>query len=132
MNNKKTSTVEDTLSYKVIGCALEVYKALGPGLLEAVYEKALMLELQRTGIHAENQVSFNINYKGETIGDGLRLDILVEKSLIVELKSVETLLPVHFKQLLTYLKLTGKQVGLLINFNENDLMKGIHRVVNNF
>ena len=124
--------MEDTLSYKVIGCALEVYKELGPGLLEAVYEKALMLELQRTGIHAENQVSFNINYKGETIGDGLRLDILVEKNLIVELKSVETLLPVHFKQLLTYLKLTGKQVGLLINFNENDLMKGIHRVVNNF
>ncbi|MGM9695147.1 MAG: GxxExxY protein [Alloprevotella sp.] len=132
MNNKKTSTVEDTLSYNVIGCALEVYKALGPGLLETVYEKALMLELQRTGIHAENQVPFDINYKGETIGDGLRLDILVEKSLIVELKSVETLLPVHFKQLLTYLKLTGKQVGLLINFNENNLMKGIHRVVNNF
>ena len=116
-----TTYKNDPLSYKVIGCALEVYKTLGPGLLEKVYQKALMKELELKGLKA-----------GDEIGEGLRLDILVEDQLIVELKSVEELNAVHYKQLTSYLKLTGKKVGLLINFNVDDLMDGIHRIVNNY
>ena len=121
-----------SLSYKVIGCAMEVYKTLGPGLLESVYQKALMKELEINGINAESEVSVDIVYKGCNVGEGLRIDILVEDKLIVELKSVEELHPVHYKQLTSYLKLTGKKVGLLINFNVDDLMDGIHRIVNKF
>ena len=115
-----------------LGCALEVYKTLGPGLLESIYEKALLQELTANGLEAQSQVPVQIDYKGKDLGDGLRMDILVEDRLIIELKSVEVLLPVHYKQLLTYLKLTGKKVGLLINFNVENLMDGIHRVVNNY
>lgn len=122
----------DPLSYKVIGCALEVYKTLGPGLLEKVYQKALMKELELKGLKAEMEVPINIIYKGDEIGEGLRLDILVEDQLFIELKSVEELNAIHYKQLISYLKLTGKKVGLLINFNVDDLMDGIHRIVNNY
>ena len=122
----------DPLSYKVIGCAIEVYKTLGPGLLESVYQKALMKELELNGISAESEVSVDVVYKGCNVGDGLRIDILVEDKLIVELKSVEELHPVHYKQITSYLKLTGKKVGLLINFNVDDLMNGIHRIVNKY
>ena len=118
------------LSYQVIGCALEVYKTLGPGLLESVYEKALIHELSQKGLTVETQVEVEMNYKGVNIGEGLRLDLLVNDELIVELKSVEELKPVHYKQLLTYLKLMDKRVGLLINFNVNDLMDGVKRVIN--
>ena len=118
------------LSYQVIGCALEVYKTLGPGLLESVYEKALIHELSQKGLTVKAQVEVEINYKGVNIGEGLRLDLLVNDELIVELKSVEELKPVYYKQLLTYLKLMDKRVGLLINFNANDLMDGIKRVIN--
>lgn len=124
--------MKDDLSYRVIGCALEVYKTLGPGLLESVYEKALVIELTNKGIKAERQVPVNIFYKGVELGEGLRIDVLVEDSLVVELKSVDTLNKVHYKQLLTYLKITNKRVGLLINFNENNLMDGIKRIVNNY
>ena len=124
--------MNDSLSYRVIGCVLEVYKTLGPGLLESIYEKALLQELTANGLEAQSQVPVQIDYKGKDLGDGLRMDILVEDRLIIELKSVEVLLPVHYKQLLTYLKLTGKKVGLLINFNVENLMDGIHRVVNNY
>ena len=124
--------MKDDLSYRVIGCALEVYKTLGPGLLESVYEKALVIELTNNGIKAERQVPVNIFYKGVELGEGLRIDVLVEDSLVVELKSVDTLNKVHYKQLLTYLKITNKRVGLLINFNENNLMDGIKRIVNNY
>ena len=122
----------DPLSYKVIGCALEVYKTLGPGLLEKVYQKALMKEFELKNIKAEMEVPIDIVHKGCEIGEGLRLDILVEDQLIIELKSVEELNAVHYKQLTSYLKLTGKKVGLLINFNVDDLMDGIHRIVNNY
>ena len=118
------------LSYQVIGCALEVYKILGPGLLESVYEKALMHELSQKGLTVKAQVGVEMNYKGVNVGDGLRLDLLVNDELIVELKSVEELKPIHYKQLLTYLKLMDKRVGLLINFNVNDLTDGIKRVIN--
>ena len=125
------NTLND-LSYKVIGCAMEVYKTLGPGLLEAAYEKALIHELTLAGIPVQSQVEVAMSYKGVNIGEGLRLDLLVDNQLIVELKSVEELKPVHHKQLLTYLKLMDKRLGLLINFNVTDIMHGINRVVNNF
>ena len=128
MNNYKN----DSLSYKVIGCAMEVYKTLGPGLLESVYQKALMKKLELNNIYAESEVSVDIVYKGCNVGEGLRIDILVEDQLIIEIKSVEELHRVHYKQLTSYLKLTGKKVGLLINFNEADLMDGIHRIANKY
>jgi GxxExxY protein len=123
---------KDPLSYKVIGCTMEVYNTLGPGLLESAYEKALLHELQINGLSATSQVPIEMSYKGINLGEGLRLDILIEDSLIVELKSVEELKPIHYKQLLTYLKLTNKHTGLLINFNVNDFRDGIKRVINGY
>ena len=118
------------LSYQIIGCALEVYKSLGPGLLETAYEKALVHELTLSGIPVQSQVAVAVSYKGVNIGEGLRLDLLVDDRIIVELKSVEEIKPVHYKQLLTYLKLMDKRLGLLINFNVTDIMQGIKRVAN--
>lgn len=118
------------LSYKIIGSAMEVYKTLGPGLLESAYEKALVHELNLAGIPVQSQVGVEMSYKGVNIGEGLRLDLLVDNQIIVELKSVEELKPVHHKQLLTYLRLIDKRLGLLINFNVTDIMQGIKRVVN--
>ena len=120
----------DSLTYKIIGCAMEVYKQLGPGLLESVYEQALIHELKLNDIPVESQVEIKVNYKGINITDNLRLDLLVDDSVIVELKSVEELKPIHHKQLLTYLRLMDKKVGLLINFNTDNLMDGIRRIVN--
>ena len=120
----------DSLTYRIIGCAMEVYKQLGPGLLESIYEQALRHELQLNDIPVESQVEVNVNYKGRNITDNLRLDLLVDKRVIVELKSVEELRPVHHKQLLTYLRLMDKKIGLLINFNTDNLMDGIKRVIN--
>ena len=122
----------DDLSYKVIGCAIEVHRTLGPGLLESVYEKALMHELKLNNISVKSQVKVKANYKGLDVGEGLRLDLLVDEQLIVELKSVDDFKPVHHKQLLTYLKLMNKQVGLLINFNVCNLTDGVKRIVNNY
>ena len=123
---------KDPLSYKVIGCAMEVYNVLGPGLLETAYEKALIHELQSNGLSVSSQVPMEMQYKGVNLGEGLRLDLLVEDSIVIELKSVDELKPVHYKQLLTYLKLLDKRIGLLINFNVNDFRDGIKRVVNDF
>ena len=120
------------LSYKVIGCAMEVYRTLGPGLLERAYEKALVHELNVQGIPVKSQVEVEMSYKGVNIGDGLRLDLLIDDQIIVELKSVEELKPVHYNQLHTYLRLMDKRLGLLINFNVTDIMQGVHRIVNNF
>ena len=122
----------DSLSYKVIGCAMEVHNTLGPGLLETAYEKALIHELRLKGLTVTSQVPVDMNYKGVNLGEGLRLDLLVEDSLIIELKSVEELKPIHYKQLLTYLKLTNKRIGLLINFNVDNLREGIKRVINGY
>ena len=120
----------DSLTYKIIGCAMEVYKQLGPGLLESGYEQAWIQELKLNDIPVASQVEIKINYKGINITDNLRLDLLVDDSVIVELKSVEELKPIHHKQLLTYLRLMNKKVGLLINFNTDNLMDGIKRIVN--
>ena len=122
----------DDLSYKVIGCAIEVHRTLGPGLLESAYEKALMHELKLNNIPVKSQVEVSMNYKGVDIGEGLRIDLLIDNQLIVELKSVEEFKPVHYKQLLTYLKLMDKQVGLLINFNVSNLTDGVKRIVNDY
>ena len=114
----------DKLIYEAIGACSEVYNALGPGLLESVYEKALMQELKIRGLSVKSQVPVDIVYKGVSVGADLRLDIIVEDTLIIELKSVESLLPVHFKQVRTYMKLLDKTAGLLVNFDVNDFKQG--------
>lgn len=119
------------LMYEVRGAAMEVYNHFGPGLLESVYEKAMIQELMLRGLKVVSQVPISIMYKGAAIGDDLRLDLLVEDELIVELKSVEEIKDVYYKQLRTYLKLLDKSEGLLINFGEYDLKKGMRRVTLN-
>ena len=122
----------DDGSKPILDAVYAVYNELGPGMLETVYERALMMELASRGIKAENQVPIRAFYKGIDMDMDFRLDILVNDSIVLELKSVEQLHPVHEKQLLTYLKLSNKQLGLLINFNESYLKNGIKRVVNGF
>ena len=120
----------DDLSYKAIGCAMKVYNTLGPGLLESTYEQVLVYELKKSGLQVQSQVPIDINYGELTIKDAYRADIIVNDELIIELKSVEEIKQVFYKQLLTYLKLTNKRVGLLINFNTFDFKQGIKRIVN--
>lgn len=122
---------ENELSYKVIGIALELHKKVGPGLLESAYENALAYDLEEAGLEVKQQVPLPFYYKEIKMEVGYRVDIIVENKLIVEIKSLENLAPVHFSQLLTYLKLSEKRLGLLINFNTKILKDGIHRVVNN-
>ena len=119
-------------SYTIIGCVYDVYNELGPGLLESVYEKAMMIALANKGLSPQCQVPVDAVYNGIPLGLGFRMDILVNNSIVLELKSVESIQPIHKKQLLTYLKLADKRLGLLINFNENDIKRGITRIVNNF
>ncbi|GAB1444360.1 GxxExxY protein [Ignavibacteriales bacterium] len=120
---------QDELTSKIIGAAIEVHRELGPGLLESTYETCLMYELRERGLFAERQKELPVNYKGVNIDCGYRLDIIVENSVILELKSVDELTGVHSAQLLTYMKLSGIQKGLLINFNEKVLHHGIKRKV---
>lgn len=119
------------MSYRVIGAAIEVHRVLGPGLLESVYELALLHELQLQGIRCERQVLIPVTYKDSTIQPFYRIDILVEDLVIVELKSVENLDPLHTSQLLTYLRISDRQLGLLFNFNIPQLKNGIKRILNN-
>jgi GxxExxY protein len=119
------------ISGQVIDAAMKVHSALGPGLLESAYEACLVFELNRRGLKALTQVELPVVYESVRIDVGYRLDILVEDAVIVELKSVEKLLPIHQAQLLSYLKLSGKRLGLLINFNTVHLKHGITRLVNN-
>lgn len=121
---------ENEISYKIIGAALKVHKGLGPGLLESAYEAALKYELDEIGLLVESQVSMPMTYKGITQSVGYRIDLLVENKVIIEIKSVENIMPVHQAQTLTYLKLADKKLGLLINFNSNVLKSGINRIVN--
>ena len=119
------------ISFGVIAAAIKVHETLGPGLLESVYQKCMVIELGKMGLRVEAEVDLPVIYEGEKIADlGFRIDLLVESAVIVELKSVEEVKPVHKKQLLTYLRLAKKDLGLLINFNEVLLKKGIVRVVN--
>jgi GxxExxY protein len=119
----------DELSRRVIGCALEVHKALGPGLLESAYESCLARELKASGIPFVQQMEIPLTYKGTQIECGYRADLVVDSALLVELKSIDALLPIHQAQLLTYMKLANVQTGLLINFNVPLLKDGIKRMV---
>jgi GxxExxY protein len=121
---------ENEIAREVVDAAMKVHKALGPGLLESVYEIVLAHELQKRGLKAERQLPISIEYEGLKFSEGFKADIMVEEKVIAELKSVETLQPVHKKQLLTYLRLADKRLGLLINFGSPLLKDGISRVVN--
>lgn len=119
----------DELTSKVIGCAIEVHRSLGPGLLESAYEKCLSFELSANNIRHYVQKELPVKYKGIDLDCDYRIDLLIEDKLIVELKSVEAILPIHEAQLLTYMKLAKISTGLLINFNVSLLKKGIKRLV---
>jgi GxxExxY protein len=118
------------LSGAVIGAAIEVHRVLGPGLLESAYELALERELGLRNVPVQRQVAVSLTYKGLVLGDGFRIDLLVDDALVIEVKAVERLQPIHEAQLLTYLKLADKRLGLLINFNERTLKEGVKRVAN--
>ncbi len=118
------------LSYEIRGAAMDVYNELGPGLLESVYEKALIHEFKLRGIEAVSQVPVSIIYKGELVGNDLRVDLLIDDTVILELKSVEEIKKVHYKQLRTYMKLLNKPEGWLINFGEEDFSKGLIKLRN--
>ena len=122
----------DALSYEIRGAAMEVYNHFGPGLLESLYEKALMIELQMRDIKVESQIPIKVAYKGVPITGDYRLDLLVEDTIILELKSVSELNALHYKQLRSYLKLMNKPLGWLINFNEDDFAHGMIKVPNRF
>ena len=121
---------ENVVTGRIIGCAIEVHQQLGPGLLESVYEEALCIECELNGLSVKRQVAVPLCYKGSLVGQH-RLDLLIEEQVVVEIKSVERYDPVFAAQLLTYLKLTGKRVGLLINFNSRLLKDGIRRFILN-
>jgi GxxExxY protein len=120
------------LTEMIIGAAIDVHRQTGPGLLESVYEECLCYELSQLGLAFQRQVHLPVSYKGIKLDCGFKMDLLVEDAVVLELKTVDQLLPVHSAQLLTYLKLSGKKVGLLINFNEPILTKGLKRLVNHF
>jgi GxxExxY protein len=120
------------LSSKIIGAAIEVHKALGPGLLESAYEECLCHELSLQGLRLERQKPLPIIYKGKQLDCGYRLDVVVENKIIIELKACEKIEPIHRAQLLTYLKLSNLNLGLLLNFNVPVLRDGIFRLVNEF
>jgi GxxExxY protein len=121
----------NNLSSRIIKAAVAVHKELGPGLLESVYQRGLAMELRKMGLRIECEVPVKVFYRGEMITDeGFRIDILVEDTIIVELKSVEEIRDVHKKQLLTYLRLARKPLGLLINFNVSLVTNGISRIIN--
>jgi len=123
---------ENQLTEQVIGAAVEVHKALGPGLLEGIYQDCMEVELGLRGICFQGQVPVRLQYKGHEVGADLRVDLVVGGKVVVELKAVDALLPVHEAQLLTYLRLTDCRVGLLVNFNVPVLREGIRRMVNRY
>ena len=122
----------DVLTEKIIGASISVHRELGPGLLESAYEECVCFELGQLGLTFARQVPLPIKYKGVVLDCGYRMDIVVERLVVVEIKAVERLIPVHDAQLLSYLKLTNLRVGLLINFHGPVLKSGVKRIVNNF
>ena len=126
----RQAMTDNELTYEIRGAIFDVYNELGPGLLESVYEEALAFELLERGLEVARQVEVPIIYKGNELRTALRLDLMVNNQVIIELKSVEEMKPVFAKQLLTYLKLMKKHVGLLVNFNTSNLREGIKRIVN--
>lgn len=119
----------NNLTHKIIGCAIEVHKCLGPGLLESAYEECLNYELSLNGLYSERQVTVPVVYKEIKLNTGYRIDILVEKEVIVELKAIEALTPVHEAQILTHLKFANKKIGLLMNFNTLKLTDQLRRFI---
>jgi GxxExxY protein len=119
------------LSRRVIGCCIEVHRTVGPGLLEKYYERSLLRELTLNGISAQSQVPIPALYKGESVGHAYYADILVEDEIVIEIKAAEDIHPIFEAQLLSYLKLSDKRLGLLVNFNTHRVVNGIRRVVNN-
>ncbi|MBI2295280.1 MAG: GxxExxY protein [Betaproteobacteria bacterium] len=128
MNHRDTEAQRDPLTEKIVGAAIEVHRALGPGLLESAYEECLCFELSQLGLRYRRQVDLPITYKSVKLDCGFRIDIVVEEQVVLELKTVEKLLPVHEAQLLTYLRLSGMRTGLLLNFNVSVLKHGIRRM----
>jgi len=121
---------ENDISFRIRGCIFKVYNSLGPGLLESVYEAALLYELHEINLSVESQVPIPVVYNEIKLDLGFRADIIVEKKVIIEIKSVENIAEVHHKQVLTYLKLTGLKLGLLVNFNSENISQNIYRKVN--
>ena len=122
---------ENEISYKIRGAIFNVYNNLGPGLLESAYEEALRIELEKVGCNVRTQVTLPMVYEGVTIPNAYRIDMLIDDKVIVEIKAASSLPEVFFAQLMTYLKLTGKKLGFLVNFKTTDISKSIHRRVNN-
>jgi GxxExxY protein len=121
---------ENDISYIIRGAIFKVYNELGPGLFESVYESALVYQLRKEGLDVKAQVEVPVFYDNQRLDIGFRIDILVEDTVIIEIKSVEELTKVHHKQVLTYLRVTGLQLALLVNFNSDDILKSIFRKVN--
>jgi len=133
MNRRDAETPrEDWITGEIIGAAIEVHRELGPGLLESAYEQCLCHELSLRGLAFQRQVDLPVVYKGIRLDCGYRMDVVVEETVVVELKTVDKLLPIHDAQLLTYLKLYRRQLGLLLNFNVPVLKDGLKRIVNNY
>ena len=133
MNRRDAETQSfNEITEQVIGACIEIHRELGPGLLESAYEECLCCELAQRGIRFERQKPLPVKYKNVSLDCGYRLDLVIEGKIILELKTVEQLLPIHEAQLLTYLKLSGLTLGLLINFNVPVLKSGIKRIANNF
>ncbi len=122
--------IHNELSGEIIGAAIEVHRLLGPGLLESLYEEALVVELELRNIKVARQLEVPVDYKGHRLQNRLRLDLLIGDLIIVEVKSVEKILPVHEAQLLGYLRMTHKELGLLINFNSTTIGKSVRRIIN--
>ena len=122
----------DDITYKIRGCIFSVYNNLGPGLFESVYEAALLYELEKAGLNAQNQVPLAVHYDDIVLDIAFRIDILVENKVLIELKSVEELARVHYKQVTTYLKLTDLPIGILVNFNTDIIKDNIKRIVNKY
>ena len=123
---------DDALTHRIIGGAIEVHRAIGPGLLESAYEACMIRELADRGMTIQRQLAVPIRYKGLELDGGYRMDLLVEGRVVVELKSIARIEPIHEAQLLSYLRMSGCQIGLLINFNVPVLTQGIRRMVNGF
>jgi GxxExxY protein len=132
MNEEFAKIPEDleTISYTVIGLAIEVHRQLGPGLLESAYQECLFYEIKKAGLKVEKEITLPIIYKEIKLDQGYRIDLLVENKLVIELKTVENYTPVHFAQILTYLKLGNYPLGLLINYNSKILRNSIKRFIN--
>jgi GxxExxY protein len=127
---KDTKDLKRDSTYDIVGAAIEVHRQLGPGLLESVYETCLSREISLRGFQVQRQVALPLEYQGLQLDCGYRIDLLVDQSVVVEVKAVAKILPIHKAQVLTYLKLTGCRLGLLINFNVEVLRSGIYRIIN--